>query len=322
MIATRMTELLGIDHPIMMGAMAWITKARLVAAVSNAGATGVLAAGGRSADWVREQIRATKALTLRPFGINLPLAMTPQVDELVEAIVAEGIAYVTLGAGDPRPLIPRFHAAGIKVVCIVPNTKLAMRIEAAGADLLVVEGMESGGTVGRLSTLALMSNVIPEVSAPVIAAGGIVDGRGLAAALMMGSAGAQLGSRFLLAGECEIPPANQQQIIDAADTDSVVTGWSRGAGSRGLRSPFADKYLAMETGGVPTEELRKFATGASRRVAEQGIGPDGMNGIVQVGESLGPLKKVQPAAEIVAEIVAEAEARLLAAPSFVRRTTD
>jgi enoyl-[acyl-carrier protein] reductase II len=322
MISTRMTNILGIKYPIMMGAMAWTTEAELVAAVCNAGATGVLAAGGRSEDWAREQIRKTKTLTAKPFGINIPLSMTAARDPLIDAIIDEGISYVSLGAGDPRPLIGRFHDAGIKVICIVPSTKLAKRMEAAGSDLIVIEGMESGGTIGNLTTLALLSNVIPEVSLPVVAAGGICDGRAMAAALIMGAAGVQMGSRFLLATECKTHPDNKQRIIAAVDTDTVTTGWSRGMGMRGLRSPFSDKYLAMERAGASREALNEFATGCSRKVAEQGIGPDGMNGIVQVGESLGPLKQTQAAATIIEEVMAKAEELLLHAPHLVQSAAE
>jgi enoyl-[acyl-carrier protein] reductase II len=311
MICTRMTELFGIKYPIMMGAMAWITKSQLVAAVCNAGATGVLGAGGRSAEWVRNQIRETKKLTSKPFGVNISLETTPWRDSLVEAVVDEGLPFVTLGAGDPRPFIGRFRAAGIKVVCIVPNAKLARRVQDGGADLIVIEGMESGGRIGNLTTLALMTNVIPEVTVPVVAAGGIVDGRGMAAAITMGASGVQMGSRFLLAEECEMYPGNKQAIINAQDTDSTTTGWSRGIGMRGLRDAFSDKYLQMETAGVPLETLNEFATGASRKVAEQGIGTDGMNGMVQVGQSLGPLRRIQPAADIIEEVMMQAEAALL-----------
>jgi enoyl-[acyl-carrier protein] reductase II len=319
MIKSRATEILGIKYPILMGAMAWITKAEIVAAVSNGGGAGVLGAGGRMDDWVREQIRKTKTLTAKPFGINVSLKITPWQDKQIETIIDEGIAFVTLGAGDPRPFIPRFREAGIKVICIVPNTKLAKRVEDAGTDLIIIEGMESGGTIGNLTTLALLSNVIPEVSCPVIAAGGISDGRAIAAALIMGADAVQMGSRFLLAEECDMYPGNKQQIIDAQDTDSITTGWSRGMGMRGLRSAFSEKFIAMEHSGVPLEVLSEFATGSSRKVAEEGIGPDGMNGIVQVGESLGPLKKIQPAAEIIQELMAEAESLLINAPKLVWR---
>lgn len=318
MIHTKITELLGIKYPILMGAMAWITNAKLVAAVSNAGGAGVLGSGGRDDIWVREQIRETKKRTDKPFGINVSLATTPMRERIVEAIIQEQVPFVTLGAGDPRPYIGRFREAGIRVVCIVPNTKAAKRVEISGADMIVIEGMESGGRIGTLSTMSLLSNVIPEVNLPVAAAGGIVDGRGLAAALVMGADGIQMGSRFLLSSECESHPSNALAIMNATDIDSCAIGWSRGKGLRGLRNTFAEKYLEMETTGVPTDILGKYVKGCSRRVAEHGTGEFGENGIVQVGESLLPLKQIQPAAEIILEVMTEAEYILRNAGHLVR----
>ena len=193
------------------------------------------------------------------------------------------------------------------MVCITPNLRLAKRVEESGADLVVLEGMESGGRIGNLTTMALLTNIIPELTIPAVAAGGIVDGRGLAAALVMGADGIQMGSRFLLATECQVHPDYPAGIMAATDTDSVTTGWSRGMGMHGLKSPWAEAYLRMETSGAALEQLNQFATGCSRRVAEEGLGPDGMNGIIQCGESLVPLKKQQPAAEIIEEIVSQAE---------------
>ena len=316
MIQTRMTELLGIRYPILMGAMAWITTARLTAAVSNAGGAGVLAASGRDDVWLREEIRKTRELTDKPFGVNLSMQTTLLRDKLADVLLEEQVPFVTLGAGDPRPLLPRFQQAGIKTVCIVPNTRLAKRMEDCGADLLIIEGMESGGRIGNLTTMALMSNVLPEVHIPTVAAGGIVDGRGLAAALIMGADGVQMGSRFLLARECESHPSNREAILAASDTDSVTIGWSRGKGKKKKKNPFSEKYLSMETTGVPTETLSQFVKGCSRRVAELGTGPDGMNGIVQVGESLVPLRKIQTAAEILQEVMQEAETLLRHAPAL------
>ena len=184
--------------------------------------------------------------------------------------------------------------------------------------MIVIEGMESGGRIGNLTTMALMTNVLPEVGLPVVVAGGIADGRGLAAALIMGACGVQIGSRFLLSEECESHPSNAQAIINATDTDSITTGWSRGMGMRGLRSAFSDKYLEMEVSGAPLARLNEFATGCSRKVAEEGVGPDGMNGIVQCGEGLVPLRRIQPAAEIIREVIEEAESLLKTAPELVK----
>lgn len=308
MLKTRMTEVLGIQYPIMQGAMAWISEATLVSAVSNAGGAGVLGTGGRDPEWIRAEIRKIKNRTDKPFGVNVPLEKKyGERQPSVEAVLEEGAPFVTMGAGDPRPFIPRFHEAGIKVVCITPNLRLAKRVEESGADLVVLEGMESGGRIGNLTTMALLTNIIPELTIPAVAAGGIVDGRGLAAALVMGADGIQMGSRFLLATECQVHPDYPAGIMAATDTDSVTTGWSRGMGMRGLKSPWAEAYLRMETSGAALEQLNQFATGCSRRVAEEGLGPDGMNGIIQCGESLVPLKKQQPAAEIIEEIVSQAE---------------
>ena len=308
MLKTKMTELLGIEHPILQGAMAWISESTLVSAVSNGGGAGVLGTGGREPEWIKAEIRRIKERTDKPFGVNVPLEKKyGERQPSVEAVLEEGAPFVTMGAGDPRPFIPRFHEAGIKVICIAPNLRLAKRVEDAGADLIVLEGMESGGRIGNLTTMALMSNILPEISTPAAAAGGIADGRGLAAALSMGADGVQMGSRFLLAEECRVHPDYPAAVLSATDTDTVATGWSRGLGMRGLKSPWAEKYLEMETSGVPLEQLNQFASGCSRRVAEQGLGPDGMNGIVQCGESVVPLKKRQPAAEIIREVVREAE---------------
>jgi enoyl-[acyl-carrier protein] reductase II len=317
---TRVTQLLGIQHPIFQGAMAWISDYHLAAAVSNAGAAGIIATGGRDAAWTREQILKAKALTDKPFGVNLALA-NPHVDlnEMVRVICEEKISFVTVGAGNPIPFIETFHSAGVKVVGIIPNLRLAKRVEAAGIDMIVVEGTEAGGTIGRLSTMALMTNVIPEVFIPVLAAGAIVDGRGLAAALMMGAEGIQMGTRFLASAECVVHPQYKEEILRATDDQSVSTGLSRNMGMRGLRSPFTEKFTQMEISGVSDAELSDFATGASRAVAEKGLGPDGMNGMVQCGQGLVPIKEIKTAKQIVEDTVKEAEELLLNAPKRVKQ---
>ena len=246
---TKLTELLNIEYPIIQGAMAWVSESTLVAAVANAGATGVIALGGRDAEWTRNEIRACKELTDKPFGVNLML-MAPNKDELVDVIIAEKPAFVTLGAGNPVPYInaPR---GWIKVIPVVPSLKLAKRIEEAGADAMIVEGMEAGGHIGSQTTMSLMENILPEITIPVVVAGSIVDGRGLAAALLMGAEGVQMGSRFLLAEECKAHQNMKEAIIKATDTDSVVTGLLSGHGGvRSLRSDFTDRYIAAETDGV------------------------------------------------------------------------
>ena len=198
---TKFTRLLGIKYPIIQGGMAWTSDAVLAAAVSNAGGAGIIGSGGRTVDWTREEVRKAKQLTDKPFGVNVML-MAPNIAEIIDMLCEEKVAFVTLGAGNPVPHIEKFHAAGIKVIPVVPNVKLAKRIEAAGADAMVVEGMEAGGHIGKQTTMALMENVLPNVkNIPVLVAGGISDGRALAAALVMGADGVQMGSRFLLTTE-------------------------------------------------------------------------------------------------------------------------
>lgn len=302
----RLTELLNIKYPIIQGAMAWISESNLVSAVSNAGATGVIACGGRSAEWVKKEIEMTKELTDKPFGVNIVI-MAANKDEIVDVVCKEKVDFVTLGAGNPLPYFEKLHNAGIKVIPVVPNTKLAKRVEKAGADAVIIEGMEAGGHIGKLTTMALMTNVIPQISIPVVAAGGIIDGRGLAAALIMGAQGVQMGSRFLLTDECMLHPKAKQKIIEAKDTDSVVTGFNRGHGVRGIRNTFTDKYLELESQGAPQEKLDQLATGTNRLASIDG---DIENGLVQVGQSLDLLNQIKPVKIIVEDLIKEAESAL------------
>jgi enoyl-[acyl-carrier protein] reductase II len=311
---TTLTKLLGIKYPIIQGAMAWVSEAKLTSAVSNAGGAGVIATGGRTVEWVREEIRKAKTLTDKPFGVNVTL-MAPNRNEIVDVICQEKVAFVTLGAGNPVPYLNQFRQAGIKVIPVVPSVKLAKRVEEAGADAIVIEGMEAGGHIGTLTTMALMTNVIPEVSIPVIAAGGIVDGRGLAAALLMGAAGVQMGSRFLLAEECTAHANAKQCVIAASDTDSVVTGYSRGHGVRGLRNQFTDKFLKLEISGASDDTLNNLATGTNKLATIDG---DVENGLVQVGQSLNRLHEIKPAQTFIDEIIAEAVRLLSTAANLVK----
>ena len=296
---TALTQLLQIEYPIIQGAMAWVSEHKLVAAVANAGATGVIALGGRDAEWTRNEIRACKELTDKPFGVNLML-MAPNKDELVDIIIEEKPAFVTLGAGNPVPYIKPFQDAGIKVIPVVPSLKLAKRIQDAGADAMIVEGMEAGGHIGSQTTMSLMENILPEISIPVV-----VDGRGLAAALLMGAEGVQMGSRFLLAEECQAHPNMKEVIINATDTDSVVTGLLSGHGGvRSLKNEFTTRYLAAETDGVTTpEERTKMSQGTNKRAAIDG---DVVNGAVQVGQGLNRLTAIEPAHTIVQSVMNEA----------------
>ncbi|MCW2278106.1 nitronate monooxygenase [Heliophilum fasciatum] len=310
---TRLTELLGIQYPVLQGAMVWISEANLTSAVSNAGGAGIIAAGGRTAEWLREEIRKTRELTDKPFGVNIML-MAPNKEEIVDVVCQEKVAFATLGAGNPVPFFEQLHGAGVKVIPVVPSVRLARRVEEKGADAVVIEGMEAAGHIGTLTTMALLTNVIPQVKIPVVAAGGIADGRGMAAALLMGASGVQMGSRFLLAEECLVHPNAKQKIIEATDTDSVVTGYSRGHGVRGLKNSFSSKYLALEVQGAPDEELTALATGTSKKAAIDG---DVDEGFVQVGQSLNVLTRIEPVKTIIEGMVAEAKATLVGAPRLV-----
>lgn len=303
---TRLTELLGIKYPLLQGAMAWISEAGLASAVSNAGGAGIIASGGRDVKWLLEQVRKTKELTSKPFGVNIVL-MDNDKDEKVNMLCEEKVPFVTLGAGNPVPYFAKLQGAGIKVIPVVPNVKLAQRVEEQGADALVIEGMEAGGHIGTLTTMALMTNVIPEIRIPVIVAGGIADGRGIAASLLMGAQGVQLGSRFLLASECLFHPKAKERIIQAVDTDSVVTGYSRGHAVRGLNNAFTKKYLELERYGSAQVVLNKLAAGTNRLAAIDG---DVENGFIQVGQSLNPLREIKPARSIIEELILETQKTL------------
>lgn len=300
-------DVLGIKYPIIQGGMAWISDAVMAAAVSNAGGAGIISCGGRTTDYVREEIRKCKTLTDKPFGVNIML-MAPNKEEILQVICEEKPAFVTLGAGNPVPFIEPLHNAGIKVVPVVPNVKLAKRIEANKADAIVVEGMEAGGHIGVLTTMALMTQVIPEVNIPVVMAGGFADGRGLAAAMLMGAAGVQIGTRFLVAEECPVHDNMKQKLIEAVDTDTIVTGQTIKSAVRGIKNKFSEEYQALEFSGKATrEELIEKATGTNKLAAVDG---DVENGMMQAGQSLTPLKKVEPMADIIESIMAEAKEAL------------
>lgn len=310
---TRLTELLGIKYPIIQGAMAWISDATLASAVSNAGGAGIVSLGGRTTEYTRDEIRRCRTLTNKPFGVNVML-MAPNKDEIVDVICEEKPAFVTLGAGNPVPYFEKLHAAGIKVIPVVPNVKLAKRVEEKGADAIVVEGQEAGGHIGSIATMPLMTQVIPEVGLPVIMAGGFADGRGLAAALIMGAAGVQIGTRFLVAEECPVHENMKKKLIEAVDTDSIVTGLTIGGAVRGIRNKFSEEFVADEFAGKATkEELIKRATGTNKLAAVDG---DVVNGMMQAGQSLIPLKKIEPAATIICRIIEEAKSALESAASI------
>lgn len=308
----KITEVLGIKYPIIQGGMAWVSEAKLASAVSNAGGAGIISSGGRTTEYVREQIQETRKLTDKPFGVNVML-MAPNKDEIIDVICEEKPAFVTLGAGNPVPFFAKLKEAGIKVIPVVPNVKLAKRVEAAGADAVVIEGMEAGGHIGVLTTMALMTQVIPEVGVPVIAAGGFADGRGVAAALLMGAAGVQMGTRFLVAEECVVHPNMKQKLLEAVDTDTIVTGLSMGHAVRGIKNKFAEHFVALEKDHTEEAELIRLATGTNKLAAVDG---DVENGMMQAGQSLLPLKQIEPVQKIMEDIMKQAKDTLAAAAAI------
>jgi enoyl-[acyl-carrier protein] reductase II len=304
----RLTTLLKITYPVIQGGMAWTSDAVLAAAVSNAGGAGIIGSGGRTVEWVRAEIAKAQSLTQKPFGVNIML-MAPNVQEIIVAVCQAQVAFVTTGAGNPVPFIPQLHAAGVKVIPVVPSVKLAKRVVAAGVDALVIEGMEGGGHIGTQTTMALLTNVLREAyPVPVLAAGGIADGRGLAAALLMGADGVQMGTRFLVTQESPAHAKAKAAIVTATDTDSAVTGFSRtGRGVRCLKNPFTEAYHAKEIAGVPDAELDKFATGTNRLGILEG---DLVQGTVMCGESLNAITDIPTCQEVMEKLVAEARVTL------------
>ena len=300
---TRITELLGIEYPIIQGGMAWVADYHLAAAVANAGGLGLVGAGGAPAAAVIEQIEKCKELTDKPFGVNIML-LNPEADAIAQAVVDMGVKVVTTGAGSPEKYMSMWKSAGVKVIPVVASVALAKRMERCGADALVAEGTESGGHIGELTTMALVPQVVDAVSIPVIAAGGIGDGRGLAAALMLGAAGVQMGTRFLLAEETNIHQNYKDRVAKASDIDSQVTGRSTGHPVRALRNAMTRQYLKMEKEGAGFEELEYLTLGSLRKAVVDG---DTVNGSVMAGQIAGLVHKQQTCSEMICEIVQEAK---------------
>ena len=306
------TELLGIKYPIIQGGMAWVSEAELTSAVSNQGGAGIIAAGGRTTEWVREEIRLTKKKTDKPFGVNIAL-LVDNAAEQIEMLCEEKVDFITIGAGDSIPYFEMIKNAGIKVIPVVPNSRIALKVEKAGADAIIVEGMEAGGHVGTQTLFALLTNIIPEINIPVIAAGGIVDGRGMAGALLMGAAGIQMGTRFLLTHECKYHQAAKERILKARDYESVLTGYSRGMGCRCLQNEFTTKYLEMEKSGIPLADLDELARGTNRKA---GVNGDIENGMVAAGESVNVLNEIISVEEVFTNILRDAAKILKNGPSL------
>ncbi|MBE5847695.1 MAG: enoyl-[acyl-carrier-protein] reductase FabK [Lachnospiraceae bacterium] len=299
----RITELLGIRYPIFQGGMAWVAEHHLAAAVSEAGGLGIIGVGGAPASWVREEIRKAKELTDKPFGVNLML-MNPEADAIAECIAEEGVKVVTTGAGNPGKYMQKMKEAGVKVIPVVASVAMARMMEKAGADAVVAEGMESGGHIGQTTTMCLVPQVADAVSIPVIAAGGIADGRGMAAAMILGAEGVQIGTRFLVAKETHVHENYKQKVIAAKDIDSEITGASNGHPVRSLRNKMTREYLRLEKEGASFEELERMTLGSLRRAVVEG---DVIDGTVMAGQIAGLVKKEQTCSEILEEIMAEAE---------------
>lgn len=303
---TRVTELLGIEYPIIQGGMAWVAEHHLAAAVSEAGGFGLIGAASAPAEIVREEIKKAKELTDKPFGVNIML-LNPNAEEVAKIVVEEGIKVVTTGAGNPEKYIPMWKEAGIKVIPVVASVAMAKRMEKYGADAVVVEGMEAGGHIGSQTTMALVPQVVDAVSIPVIAAGGIGDGRGFAAAWMLGAEGVQMGTRFVVADESIVHDNYKDRIVKARDIDSVVTGQSTGHPVRILRNQMTKEYIKKEQEGVPFEELELLTLGSLRKAVMDG---DVVNGSVMAGQIAGLIHKRQSCKEMIEEIMDKAE-RLL-----------
>lgn len=299
---TRITELLGIEYPVIQGGMAWVAEYHLAAAVSEAGGLGIIGAGGAPAEFVREQIRKAKEVTDKPFGVNIML-MNPEADAIAQVIVDEGVKVVTTGAGNPSKYMDMWKAAGVKVIPVVASVAMAKLMERGGADAVVAEGMESGGHIGSTTTMALVPQVVDAVNIPVIAAGGIADGRGMAAAFMLGAEAVQIGTRFVVASECVVHENYKQQLVKAKDIDSAVTGMSTGHPVRSIRNKMTKEYLRLEKEGADFMELEKLTLGSLRKAVVEG---DVVNGTVMAGQIAGLVKKEQPCKEIITEIVTEA----------------
>lgn len=296
-------EILGTEYPIIQGAMARIAECNLAAAVSNGGGLGIIAAGGQSADWLREEIRKTREMTDKPFGVNIML-LADNVEELIQVVCDEKVPVVTTGAGNPGKYIARMKECGIKVIPVVANVTLAVRVARAGADAVVAEGTEAGGHIGETTTMALVPQMADAVDIPVIAAGGIADGRGVAAAYMLGAKGVQVGTRFLVADECIVAQGYKDAIIKAKDSSTVATGRSTGHPVRIIKNKLAKKILSLEAQNAPEEEISQLCTGTLAAAVRDG---DADNGNIMSGQIAGLVRKEQPAAEIIEEMFKEAE---------------
>lgn len=303
MIKSRICQMLGIEYPVIQGGMAWVADASLAAAVSNAGGLGLISSINAGTEAVRNEIRKCRELTDKPFGVNIML-QAPNADEIASLVVEEGVKIVTTGAGSPVRFMEAWKAAGIKVIPVVASVALALKMQRAGADAIVAEGAESGGHVGELHTMPLVPQIVDAVDIPVIAAGGICDGRGAAAAFMLGAEAVQVGTRFLVAKECNVHPRYKENILKATDISTTVTGKSLGHPVRSLKTPFSREFAKMESDPqTRPEDILSFGTGSLRKAVQEGD----ENGSYMAGECAGMVREEQSAREIVEDLALGAE---------------
>lgn len=315
MLRTAICDLLGIEHPIFQGGMAHIATSELVSAVSNAGGLGIIGCGYYESEWVRTQIKLTKQKTHKPFGINVPLT-SPHVKDVIETILQEGVPIITTGTASPKPYIQQLKQAGMKVIPVVATVAAALQVEEAGADAVVAEGMESGGHIGETTTMALVPQVMDSVKIPVIAAGGIADGHGLAAALSLGAVGIQMGTRFVCSTECIAHSNFKYKIIEADDQSTTVTGHTTGLPIRSLKNSLTEQYTALEQAGMSKDELNVFAQGRMHLGLVEG---DTDEGSLLAGQIAGMIKDIKPVKLIIDDIVAQAEQIIINLNRLLRR---
>ena len=314
MIKSKICEMLGIRHPLFQGGMAWIADARLASAVSEAGGLGIISSINFGTEAVREEIRKCRELTDKPFGVNIML-QAPNAAEVAGMVIEEGVRILTTGAGSPAVYMPAWKAAGIKVIPVVASVAYALKMQECGADAVIAEGAESGGHVGDNHTMALVPQIVDALDIPVLAAGGIFDGRGAAAAFMLGACGVQVGTRFLMADECHIHDNYKEKLVKASDVSTIVTGKSMGDAVRCLKTPFSKKFFKMEYDPeVPREEVLKFGAGSLRKAVFDG---DNAGGSFLAGEVAGMIRKRETAAGIVEDIIGGAEKLLSGASGLV-----
>ena len=300
------TQLLGIKYPIFQGAMAQIARYELASAVSNAGGLGILASGGMSPEELREQIKKCKEQTTKPFAVNLMLMM-PNINEIIDVVIEEGVKIVTTGAGTPRKFMPRLTEAGVKVIPVIPSVKAAKKMEELGCAAVVVEGMEAGGHVGTSTTMALLPQVTKAVNIPVIAAGGIADGRGVAAAFCLGASGVQMGTVFLATHECPISIEYKNLIVEADDTSTTLTGMKFGAPVRGIKNELTKRYHELEAQSSTLMELEELTLGSLRKAVYDG---DVENGSVMSGQIAGLVNEIRSVEQVIVDVLEEAKTTL------------